>query len=219
MRRRRSTSCRSCSTLRTRPPRTLLELGSGGGSLAWHLKDRLRLTLTDRSGAMLAVSRTINPECEHVLGDMRSLRLEREFDLVFCHDAIMYATDPASVRAALETASLHCRTGGAVVVVPDFVRETFAPKTCSGGEDGADGRGLRYVEWSWDPDPGDDTYEVAWAFLLREADGSLRAESDRHRFGLFSRTGWARWMREAALPSTSRIDPWGRDVLVARKLR
>ncbi|MGH9323842.1 MAG: class I SAM-dependent methyltransferase, partial [Vicinamibacteria bacterium] len=54
------------------PPRTLLELGCGGGSLAYHLKARLQLTLSDRSEPMLAVSRAVNPECEHVLGDMRS---------------------------------------------------------------------------------------------------------------------------------------------------
>src|SRR5688572_18729909 len=51
----------------------LLELGAGGGSLAFHLKRRLRLTLTDRSPQMLAVSRALNPEWEHLVGDMRSL--------------------------------------------------------------------------------------------------------------------------------------------------
>src|SRR5687767_11431233 len=77
------------------PPRTLLELGSGAGSLASHFKTHLQLTLTDRSPEMLAVSRAVNPECEHVLGDMRSIDLRREFDLVFVHDAIMYAVDEA----------------------------------------------------------------------------------------------------------------------------
>jgi hypothetical protein len=37
------------------PPAALLELGSGGGSPACHLKERLALTLSDRSAAMLAV--------------------------------------------------------------------------------------------------------------------------------------------------------------------
>ena len=54
---------------------TLLELGSGGGSLAYHLKRHFNLTLTDLSPAMLAVSEALNPECEHLPGDMRSLRL------------------------------------------------------------------------------------------------------------------------------------------------
>jgi SAM-dependent methyltransferase len=124
------------------PPRTLLELGCGGGSLAYHLKDRLQLTLTDRSAQMLAVSGTVNPECDHVLGDMRSLELGRQFDRVLIHDAIMYATDPASVRATLRTAYRHCRPGGATLILPDCVKETFEPETSTGGEDGQDGRGL-----------------------------------------------------------------------------
>ena len=41
------------------------------------------LTLVDRSPAMLAVSRALNPDCEHVTDDMRTVRLGRIFDLVF----------------------------------------------------------------------------------------------------------------------------------------
>src|SRR6185295_7097869 len=61
-------------------PRTMLELGSGGGNNASHLKTRFVMTLVDRSPGMLAVSRALNPECEHVEGDMRTVRLGREFD-------------------------------------------------------------------------------------------------------------------------------------------
>src|SRR5262249_47405911 len=145
------------------PPATLLELGAGGGSLAYHLKGHLTLTLSDLSPQMLANSREVNPECEHVVGDMRTLDLGRIFDLVFIHDDIMYATDEASVRATLGTAARHCRPGGGLVVVPDHVRETFEPETSHGGQDAPDGRGLRYLQWSWDPDPSDTTFEVAYA--------------------------------------------------------
>jgi len=201
------------------PPSTLLELGCGGGSLACHFKTRLQLTLSDRSPEMLAVSRLVNPECEHVVGDMRSLCLGRQFDLVFIHDAIMYATEPESVRSTLDSAYRHCRPGGAVMIVPDCVQETFEPKTSSGGEDGADGRGLRYVEWNWDPDRSDNTYEVAFAFLLREADGTLRLDSDRHTFGVFPRAAWLSWIENGGFAATSRMDPWSRDVFLGRKPR
>jgi ubiquinone/menaquinone biosynthesis C-methylase UbiE len=40
---------------------TLLELGSGGGSLAFHFSAHFDLTLTDISAGMLAQNRLVNP--------------------------------------------------------------------------------------------------------------------------------------------------------------
>jgi SAM-dependent methyltransferase len=199
-------------------PLTLLELGSGGGSLAFHLKRHFRLTLTDLSRAMLAVSQVVNPDCEHLPGDMGTLRLGRLFDVVLIHDAIMYATEPADVRAALQTASAHCRPGGMVVVLPDYVRETFTPGTECDGHNGSDGRALRYLEWRWDPDPTDSTYLVDYAFLLRETDGTVAVEHDRHVEGLFPRADWLRWFAEAGLPARSSLDSSGREIFVATRL-
>ena len=181
------------------PIECLLELGSGGGNTASHLKQRFRrLVLTDLSGEMLAVSRALNPECEHRVGDMRTLRLGRTFDAVFVHDAVCYMTTEADLRRAIETAWVHCRRGGAVLFAPDYVRENFRVGTTTGGCDErppsgvADGcaRGLRYLEWVWDPDPRDTEYLVDYAFLLRQRDGSVRAVQDRHVEGLFARDRW-----------------------------
>ena len=199
------------------PPHTLLELGSGGGSLASHLKGALRMTLTDRSPQMLAINRSVNPECEHILGDMTSLDLGRQFDIVFVHDAVMYATDRQTVCATLQTAYRHCRPGGAALFVPDCVRETFRPETTCGGEDGPDGTALRYLEWHRDPDPADETYEVTYAFLLREADGTMRIDSDRHEYGLFPRAAWLQWMTEVGFLAESTPDKWKRDIFIGRR--
>jgi SAM-dependent methyltransferase len=174
---------------------TLLELGSGGGNNASHLKAHYRMTLADLSPEMLALSRSINPELEHVLGDMRSVRLERQFDAVFIHDAIMYMTTLEDLRLAIRTAAVHCKPGGMLLIAPDCTRETFKPETDCGGNDGA-GRALRYLEWTWDPDPSDSTFLVDYAYLLREADGSTRAVQDRHTNGLFSREEWLAVLRE-----------------------
>jgi trans-aconitate methyltransferase len=81
------------------PVETLLELGSGAGNNAYYLKRRFRCTLADISEPMLGLSRQINPDCEHVTGDMRTLDLRREFDAVFVHDAVMYLTTEEDVRA------------------------------------------------------------------------------------------------------------------------
>jgi SAM-dependent methyltransferase len=140
------------------PLETLLELGSGGGNNALHLKRSLRPTLTDLSPEMLDVSRTINPELEHVVGDMRTLRLGRTFDAVLAHDAICYMTTEPDLRAAFATAFEHLRPGGVAVFAPDHVADTFEPATDHGGNDDPDGRGMRYLEWTTDPDPTDATY-------------------------------------------------------------
>jgi SAM-dependent methyltransferase len=180
-----------------RPCRTLLELGSGGGNNASHMKSRFAVTLVDPAPGMLAVSRALNPECEHVEGDMRTVRLDRQFDAVFVHDAVCYMTTEDDVRRAVETAWLHCKPQGAVLFAPDHVRENFAPGTDLGGHDGTDGRALRYLEWTWDPDTSDTTYVVDYAYVLREPDGRTRVEHDRHVEGLFARADWLRWMSEA----------------------
>ncbi|HZX68283.1 MAG TPA: class I SAM-dependent methyltransferase, partial [Candidatus Elarobacter sp.] len=91
----------------TGTPRTVLELGSGGGNNAVHLAPFFELTLTDISESMLQVSRRANPDAEHVAGDMRTLRLGREFDAVVIHDAITYMTTGHDLRLALENAYRH----------------------------------------------------------------------------------------------------------------
>ena len=178
------------------PPRTMLELGSGGGNNASHLKRRFAMTLVEPSAGMLAHSRRLNPECEHVQGDMRTVRLGREFDTVFVHDAVCYMTTETDLRAAIETAFVHCRPGGAALFAPDHLRENFTTTTGHGGHDGQ-GRSLRYLEWKWDPDPSDTTYIVDYAYLLREHDGSVRAVDDRHVEGLFRRGDWLRLLSDA----------------------
>jgi|GEM_PF-1329427 len=190
------------------PRDSLLELGSGGGNLASHLKADLRLTLTDISEPMLELSRGLNPECAHVPGDMRSLRLGRTFDAVLVHDAVMYLTSEEDLRAAIRTVAVHLRPGGAAILLPDVVRETFEPTTDHGGHDG-DGRALRYLEWSYDPDPSDSTIITEFAILLREQDGTVEVHHDRHVEGHVLRhdRGGCRAARRSHRPVHPRPQP------------
>jgi SAM-dependent methyltransferase len=179
------------------PVRTVLELGSGGGNNASHLKRDFTLTLVDRSPEMLEMSRGLNPELEHVQGDMRSIRLGRTFDAVFVHDALAYILTEPDLQAVFETAAAHCRHGGSAVFVPDYVQETFKPRTSHGGHDSEDGeRGLRYVEWVR-ADLSDPARQVVdFAYLIREGD-QVRVEHDRHACGLFPQAIWLRGLDAA----------------------
>lgn len=56
-----------------RPTRTLLDLGSGGGHNAFHLKATLDCTLVDLEPAMLALSRRLRTAC----GSLRAQLVQR----------------------------------------------------------------------------------------------------------------------------------------------
>jgi SAM-dependent methyltransferase len=185
------------------PPRTLLELGSGAGNTAAHLKRHLQATLVDLSPQMLAVSQRLNPECEHLTGDMRSLRLGRTFDAVFIQDALAHLTTERDLRDALRTAFVHCKPGGAALLAPDFVRETFTAGTAQGGQDG-DRRAFRYLGWVWDPDPSDSTYVVDFAYLFHEQGQPTRSAYEQHVCGLFDRAAWLRLLSEVGFAAAVR---------------
>ena len=196
--------------------RTVLELGSGGGNNASHLKAHFKMTLTDLSAGMLELSRRLNPECEHICADMKTLRLGRSFDAVFIHDAIMYMTKENDLRLALETAAIHCKPEGVLLVMPDMIQETFVSLTTHGGHDSVagDGRAIRYIEWTFDPDPSDSTYTVDFAYLLREGSQPVRVIHDTHVFGIFSREIWLSLLRSVGLDPRFVSDPWGREVFI-----
>lgn len=178
---------------------TLLDLGAGGGNVASHLSTLYHTTLVDRSAPMLANAQRLNPTSEAVLGDLCTLRLDRTFDAVLLHDAIMYLVTEAEVEAALTTVAAHLRPGGIGLLVPDFTRETFAPGESYGGRDTSDGkRGLRYLQWVRDPDPRDTQVTVDLALMLRRGDDVV-VVADRHYHALFEREVYRRAARQAGL--------------------
>jgi SAM-dependent methyltransferase len=168
--------------------RTVLELGSGGGNNASHMKAHFDLTLVEPSAGMLAVSKRLNPECEHHQGDMRTFRMDRQFDGVFVHDAVCYMTTIEDLRRAMTTAFVHLRPGGVALFCPDATKETFEESTEHGGHNG-NGRAMRYLEYCWDPDTEDSLYNVDYVYVLREG-SETRVVHDPHLEGLFSRNDW-----------------------------
>jgi SAM-dependent methyltransferase len=188
------------------PVRDVLDLGSGGGHVAVHLKDRFSLTLVDLSREMLTVSRRLVPECQHVQGDMRTVRLGRGFDAVLVHDAIDYITGLDDLAQVIGTAFAHCRAGGIALFVPDYVKDDFAELTGGGGGGpDADGRQASFAEHTWDPDPGDDWIQADYEFRLRETDGTVAVICETHRLGAFSRADWMRLITEAGFAAAAEL--------------
>lgn len=131
-------------------------------------------------------------------------------------------TTETDLRLAIDTTFVPCRPGGAALFAPDALRETFQPPTEHGGHDD-ERRGLRYLSWSWDPDPADTTYLTDYAHLLRMPDGTMRVEHDRHVEGLFARADWLRLPIEAGFAPRavvfdhSELEPGSYEIFVAAR--
>jgi SAM-dependent methyltransferase len=182
-----------------RQVREVLELGSGGGNNASHMQHAFDMTLVEPADRMREISRKLNPECVHLPGDMRHVRLGRTFDAVFVHDAVMYMTTEDDLRAAFRTVAAHLAPGGVALVAPDATLETFSEATEHGGGVDEGGRRARYLQWTLPPEPGETIHTVHYAFLLREPDGSVRVAHDVHHEGLFPRATWLGLFQEVGL--------------------
>lgn len=173
----------------------ILELGVGGGNNLSHLTSDFQATAVDISPNMLANSIRLNPDVEHHVGDMRSVRLGRTFAAVIVHDAISHMLTEDDLRATFATARAHLRPGGVFITAPDWFRETFVA-TVSSELKRRDGREMVIFEYDRDRDPGDTTIETVYIYVFEE-NGTLRVEPDRQITGLFSLETWLSLMEEA----------------------
>ncbi len=175
--------------------------------MALYLKDAARLTLVDISAEMLAASRALNPECEHIQGDMLALRLGRTFDAVLVHDAADYVTTEAELALVAATAFAHCRPGGMAVFAPDHTADTFRPGRGGGGGSDETGRQASFRERTRDPDPADEWIESEYEFRLRSADGSVQVVRESHRLGAFRHEprGCGSWRPPGSRPSRATL--------------
>jgi hypothetical protein len=145
---------------------------------------------------------------------MRTVRLAAQFDAVFVHDAIMYMITEEDLLRVFLNAARHCKPSGVALFCPDETSEIFAPFTDHGGTDAPDGRGLRYLEWSYDPDPGDHTYFVDFAYMLHEPGQPTQVYYDRHELGLFSRATWMALIKQAGFEPHLLLDVYQRDLFL-----
>lgn len=189
---------------------TLLELGSGGGNTASHLKKRYQMTLVDRAPDMLETSKTINGELPHVIGDMRNVRLGYVFDAVLIHDAIQYQPTREDVIAALRTAAAHLRSGGVLVVCPDDTFETFQPSASCGGHDG-EGRSMRYLMWTHELDADGSSYRTTFVYALRAGDAPARVAHEEHHMAVYPRAVWIEMLEDAGFRASVHRDARGEE--------
>jgi len=182
----------------TDPRRSVLELGAGGGHTLVHLADDYDCTAVDLSEPMLAHCKQLVPKAQAVVGDMRSVRLDKTFDVVLIHDAVDYMLSESDVKQALETAAAHLEPGGLCVIAPTYTRETFIDGEVADDGTTTESEDLTYFSYVHDPDPKDDTFEMILLYLIRNMKTrAVELIEDRHTCGLFSNEQWLAWMGDA----------------------
>ncbi len=106
------------------PPCTLLHWGCGAGGYDRVFKRHFTVTGVDLSAGMLEIARSAQPEIDYLEDDMRTVRLNRQFDAVAIPDSIDYMATREELEKAVQTAAVHLKLGGVLLVVGK-TQETF----------------------------------------------------------------------------------------------
>ena len=97
---------------------SVLDMGCGTGAVL----EQLACTYSKSAGVdllpgMIAIARERRPYFETYVGDMRTVRLGRDFDVVTCvGNALAYITEPKDIEAAFATFAEHCVPGGVLII-------------------------------------------------------------------------------------------------------
>ena len=178
------------------PPSTLLHLGSGAGGHDRIFKRHFTVTGVDISLGMLNKARVANPDIEYLEGDMRTLRLNRQFDAVVIPDSIDYMASQDDLQRAIQTAVAHLKTSGVLLVVGK-TEETFQDNNFAyTGE--KDGVHVTLIENNYINPFRPNTYEATLVYLIRQQ-GELTIHTDNQVLGLFSQATWEKAFNDAEL--------------------
>ncbi|MFC0627425.1 class I SAM-dependent methyltransferase [Kribbella deserti] len=154
-----------------------LDLGCGTGRhlAALHADFGCKAVGVDVQPGLIDHGRVTYPELELVLGDIRSVRLDRQFDIVLClGNSLSYQLTDADLQATVGTFAAHTRAGGYVLI------STLLQPALGSGTGQIENEFLAAeVETasSWDADSRIVTTERTW----RHRDGSVDKDVMRRR--------------------------------------
>jgi len=178
------------------PPSTLLHLGSGAGGHDRIFKRHFTVTGVDISMGMLNKAHVAHPDIEYLEGDMRTLRLNRQFDAVVIPDSIDYMASHDDLRRAIQTAVTHLKNSGVLLVVGKM-EETFQDNNFAyTGE--KDGVHVTLLENNYINPFHPNTYEATLVYLIRQQ-GELTIHTDHQVLGLFSQATWEKAFNDAEI--------------------
>ncbi len=174
----------------------LMEMGAGGGHTLSHLADDFDLIAVDLAEPMLINCRVLCPSAQTVVGDMRSLPLSEPVDVVLIHDAVDYMTTMQDVQAALQTAAIHLKPGGLLMVAPTYTLESFEDHQTAQDAHADDEVAVRFASHIYRLSPDATQFIMDMTLLIKE-NNQLRIERDRHTCGLFSEQAWEEMIEQS----------------------
>lgn len=184
-------------------PKTLLHLGSGAGMNDYTFKKYFRVTGVDISDGMLEMARQINPGAVYYKGDMRTVTLGEQFDVVVCMEAIGYMLTVEDTRRAVSNAYEHLKPGGVflftTLLKDDFRENNFAYSGKRGNIE------VTVLENNYLPDREGTTYEATLVYLIRRR-GELEIHTESHFLSLFTLETWTGLLRECNFTVTTGRD-------------
>ena len=176
----------------------LLDVACGTGNHIPYLKKYFNITGIDIDKDMLRIARKKLPDIKFIRGDMRSFRLNKQFDIIVClFSAIGHLKTYANLEKTIKNFSRHLKQGGIMIVEP-FV----SPKEFSGGLIFADyvkKPDLKLARMSISKRKGNIAV-LDFHFLVGEK-GKIRYFIDRQFLGMFEKKKVLKMMKDAELKS------------------
>ncbi len=169
------------------PVHTVLHLGCGAGGHDIYFKKHFKITGVDISNGMLNKAKVSNPEIEYIEGDMRTIRLNRQFDCVVIPDSIDYMVSLDDLKQAVKTSAIHLKPGGVLLIVCN-TEETFQNNNFAYTGQKEDTH-VTLLENNFINPYVPNTYEITMVYLIRQK-GKLTKYIEESVAGLFSQATW-----------------------------
>ncbi len=104
----------------------MLDVACGTGNHIQYLKRYFNITGVDLDKDMLGVARKKFTDIKFVLGDMRTFKLYKQFDVIIClFSAIGHLKTHANLAKTIKNFDKHLKPGGIMIIEPFVSEEQF----------------------------------------------------------------------------------------------
>jgi ubiquinone/menaquinone biosynthesis C-methylase UbiE len=160
----------------------LLDVACGTGRHAEILKDNFQVQGVDINQEMLKIVREKLPNQQFSTGDMKTLHLNQEFDVVICmFSAMNYNTSLRELGRTLKNFYNHLKPGGVLIFDYGINKENWIEGLVS--VDTVVDNNLKLARIC-QSSMEDGIFNADFVFLIKE-DGKLDFDIDQHKLGVF----------------------------------